>query len=198
MNEIAMIEAAQPDVNLARWMGRREAFNLVAGACTAADIDILRAIRDDKSYRSLGVNWADFCIHHVRVNRRTVDRSIANLNEFGPSFFLVTQMAYISAADYRRIARHVSSDAISVDGTMVALLPENRDAVSQAVTELLRRLEAEQPKPIPAAFDSLLKRCRNVADALGAVESDLDLDQRAALAEALSAIHSAAAALGVA
>jgi len=201
MNEMVQADAGNgggENANLFRLMGRREAFNLVAGACSAADIETLRAIRDEKSYKIMNCNWPDFCIRYLRVNRRTVDRAIANLNEFGASYFLVTQMAYISAAEYRRIARHVTGGAINVDGTMVALLPENRQAVSQAVTELLRRLEAEQPKPAPACFDALLKRCRNVADALAALEVGLDGGQKAALAEAVAAIRSAAADLGVA
>jgi len=194
MNET--METEGPDVNLFRWIGRREAFNLVGGACTGADIEILRRIRDEKSYRRLNCNWAEFCVQYLRVNRRTVDRAIANLNEFGPSFFLVTQMAYISAAEYRRIARHVNDEGINVGGAIVALLPENRQEIANAVGELLRRLDAEEPKPVPPVFDSLLKRCHNVAEALSAVETGLDSAQKAALAEAVSAIQSAAAGLG--
>jgi len=197
MNEIIENNVGAGEADLSRWMGRRETFSLIAGVCTAADVASLRFLRDSKSYRSTGSNWAEFCIEYLRVNRRTADRAIANLNEFGPSFFLVTQMAHINPAEYRRIARHISGDAINLDGTMVALLPENRQAVSDAVRELLRRLDAEQPKPAPAAFDALLKRCRNVAETLSSIEDGLDGDQKAALADAIGAIRSAAEGLGV-
>jgi hypothetical protein len=40
---------------LNRWMGRREAFGLVAGRCAAADIETLRQIREQKLY-----SWTKF------------------------------------------------------------------------------------------------------------------------------------------
>src|SRR5262249_13199135 len=48
-------------VELGNWMGRREAFGLMAGRCSAADAECLRRMRDDRSYRDLNCSWEDFC-----------------------------------------------------------------------------------------------------------------------------------------
>ena len=41
----------KPDANLDRWLGRREAFGLIAGRCSAAEVESLRRIRTEKLYR---------------------------------------------------------------------------------------------------------------------------------------------------
>jgi hypothetical protein len=71
---------------LGQWMGRREAFGLIAGRCSAADIEILRRMKEEKLYATLDCTWDEFCTRHLHVSRRTVDTEIAYLREFGPAF----------------------------------------------------------------------------------------------------------------
>jgi hypothetical protein len=99
------------EVNLGRWLGRREAFGLIAGRCSAAAAESLRHIRDEKLYRGVSRNWDEFCSAYVGVSRRNVERNIRLLEEFGPAFFHVSQIAHIGPEEYRAIAEHVSMEA---------------------------------------------------------------------------------------
>ena len=44
---------------LGQWLGRKQAFSLVASKTSAADIECLKQIRDKKLYRARGVDWAE-------------------------------------------------------------------------------------------------------------------------------------------
>ena len=203
MNEVAKYEDPGKggknlaSVELGRWMGRRDAFGLMAGRATAADIESLRRTRDDKLYRELDCTWAQFCTLHLNVARRSVDRAIGHLQEFGPAFFHITQLAHIGPKDYRAIAGHVNDKGVEADGGVVALLPENSEKVSAAVARLLKRIEPKKRKPTPPSFDSALRRCQSVADLLEELQLDLDVEQRVELAAAVAGIRQVAAGLGV-
>jgi orotidine-5'-phosphate decarboxylase len=190
-------QAGLAGIELGQWMGRREAFGLVAGRCSAADVESLRRIREDKMYRELDCSWAEFCAHHLHVARRSVDRAIGYLQEFGPAFFHVTQLAHIGPKEYRAIAQHVSERGVDVDGNVVALLPENGQKVAAAVTELLKRLQPQCRRPPALSFDAALKRCTEAAEMLEALPARLETRQKLDLASALCNIRIAAAGLGV-
>ena len=104
-------EALGESFELGTWLGRRQAFGLIAGRCSAADAECLRNIRDHKLYRVRGVNWRQFCIRYAGISRAYANRLIQQLEEFGPNYFHVSQMARISAETYRRIAGAVSQYA---------------------------------------------------------------------------------------
>ena len=125
---VAPASAEQPDArafNLARWLGRREAFGTIAGRCSAADVECLRQIRNQKLFQDLAPSWDEFCTKDLRLSRRKVDRDIRYLEEFGPPFFLLAQLVRITPQQYRAIAPHVAGDGIHVDGRVVALLESN-------------------------------------------------------------------------
>jgi hypothetical protein len=197
MDKIATFEAGLPAVELGRWMGRREAFGIMAGQCSAADVESLRRIRQEKSYRALDCTWADFCRSHLHVARRSVDRAIGYLQEFGPAFFHLTQLVHISPGEFRSIAQHVTDRGLEVDGNVIALLPENSRQVTAAVGDLLKRLEPDECVPPPPAFDDVLKRCRAAAEMLVTLPPKLTPRQRQDLASAVNDIRTAAEALGV-
>jgi hypothetical protein len=185
---------------LGRCMGRREAFGLVAGRCSAADIETLRQIREQKLYKQLGHSWAECCTLDLHVARRSVDREIGYLEEFGPEFFHVRQMTHISPKDYRAIASYITKEGVHLNGTAVALLPENSPQVSAAVAELLKRIEPKERRPaaVPVSFDAALKRCHTVTEMLGVMPEPLDVNQKLDLGAAIAELRSAAAGLGVA
>src|SRR5579872_6964299 len=78
MNEAVenMPAPASADVQgilLGQWMGHREAFGLIAGRCSAADIEILRRMKEERLYATLDCTWDEFCTRHLHVARRTGD-----------------------------------------------------------------------------------------------------------------------------
>ncbi|MBZ5729287.1 MAG: hypothetical protein LAP87_30470 [Acidobacteriia bacterium] len=202
MNEVIETRNSLPQeagaaVDLGRWLGRREAFGLMAGRCSAAEVESLRRIREQKAYQQVARNWSEFCTRHLKIHRRTVDRAIGYLQEFGPAFFHITQLTHISAKDYRAIARHVCEEGVNADGNVVALLPENSEKLSAAITGLLQRIAPKENAARPVSFDAAVKRCQAIGEMLEAMPAPLDLRQKAELASAVCDIRRAAASLGV-
>jgi hypothetical protein len=99
-------------LDLGIWLGRRQAFSVVAGRCSAADAECLRQIRESKSYRALYLTWDQFCKERVGITRPMVERIIRQLEEFGPAFFQLSSILRITADEYRGIAGSVSEDGV--------------------------------------------------------------------------------------
>lgn len=201
MNEVINKSAGEQAADagatsLAQWMGRREAFSLVAGRCSAADIEIIRRIREEKLYAIHNCNWDEFCTRHLRVSRRTVDREVAHLREFGPAFFTVRQLTHIAPDDYRKIAPHVNADGITVDGALVPLDPRHGESLTAAVERLLEESGASRAGAAAGSFDSILKRCRSAARAFDSFQGALDEDQMRELTRVVADLRNAAANLG--
>jgi hypothetical protein len=190
------VEIDPLSLTLGKSMGRREAYGLVVGRSSAAEIESLRRLREEKLYRKLNCTWAEFCKRHLRVHRRTVDRAISCLEEFGPVFFHVTRLIHINAREYRSIADHVNEAGLHLDEEVIALLPEHAPQLSAAVDELLQRIEPTEHKAASPSFDAALHRCRSIAEMLQALSLDLDDRQKDDLAAAVREIRAAAAALG--
>lgn len=196
--ELSNMEPAQnAAVNLGRWLGRREAFGLIAGRCSAAEAESLRRIRDERSYLQVAKTWAEFCERRLGIHPRKVQRTLRLLDEFGPSYFHVAQMAHVTPDEYRAIARHVSEEGVRLDGAVVALLPENTEQVSAAVAELIERERPAKAAPAECAADTVLKRCGSAADELAAFAGGLDPVQRLKLTSELCRLLRAAASHGV-
>ncbi len=190
-----MDQIVAPDVELGRWIGRREAFALIAGRCSAAEAESLRRIRNEKMYKQDYPSWEEFCTKRLGVSRRHIDRTLRLLDEFGPAYFHVAQMAHVTPEEYRAIAPHVSADGVRVDGAVVALLPENSEQVSAAVAELLTREKPAKAKPA-LSLDAVVKRCESLAESLSALEGELNLPQRSALTRAVHRLRTVAVAKG--
>jgi hypothetical protein len=197
-DEITVPDAPTPDgVYLGRWLGRREAFALVAGRCSAAEAEGLRHIRERKLYRGVAGNWDEFCSAHVGASRRNVERNIRLLEEFGPAFFYISQIAHIGPEEYRAIAEHVDSEGVHLDGAVAPLLPENGAEVAAAVSELLRRVQPQPAETGEPCFEPVLRRCQAAARMLAASTADLNPLDKMELAEALVSLRQSAAARGV-
>lgn len=184
-------------VDLGRWLGRREAFAAVAGRCSAAEAQSLRTVRDSKLYKKVEGSWEEFCKNRLGVSRRHVDRILRVLDEFGPEYFHIAQMTHVTAEEYRAIAPHIGPEGVRMDGAVVALLPENSEQVSSAVSELLRREKPQPAKPAPSAAETVLERCEAAAGALRVLEGVLDRPQQLRLCGAIACIVRAAADKGV-
>jgi hypothetical protein len=179
-------------IDFGRWMGRREAFT------PPPTLKACAAFRDDQKYQQANCTWDEFCTQHLRISRRKVDREIAYLDQFGPAFFTLRQLAKVSVREYAAIAEHVSEDGIHFDSEVIALLPDNSAQLATAVDTLVQRAEDAAPKPAAAPpFDALLKRFHGAAEGLRALEGELDIAELRSIAGAIAEILAAAAYQGI-
>src|SRR5262249_13915878 len=119
------IPAPDDEFKLGAMMGRREAFGIIAGRCSAAEANCLRRIREEKLYKTKAGDWRTFCRVHLGLSRSLADKIIRLLDEFGPDYFEVAQLARISAESFRQIASCVKDKALHVNGEAIVLIPEN-------------------------------------------------------------------------
>jgi hypothetical protein len=178
------------DLHLGTLLGRRQAFSLIAGRCSAADAASLREIRDQKSYRNLGIGWKQFCCDHVGMSHTHANRLIGYLDEFGPEYFDLSQLTGISADEYRAIAPAIKDQAVHYDGQVIALLPENTGKLTAAVSELRREApRAAATAPAPSTAERLRRLERRSADLVAEIRelsgSQLEPLERARLASIL-------------
>ena len=167
--------AAEGSANeLNRWLGRREAFSLVAGRCSAADVECMRRIRDDKLYLGHARDWEEFCEQELQMSRSKVNQLIGLREKYGPEYFHIAQITRISVADYRAIAPAVSAQGIAWNGEVIALDPENAGRIATAVSALRTAAAARTEPPfrdrlaaLDAASDRLLNQFRELAEGGG-------------------------------
>jgi hypothetical protein len=133
-------------LDLGTWLGRKQAFALISGRCSAADAECLRRLRNEKHYLMLGMNWDDFCTKKLGMSRPTADRVIRNLEEFGPKYFELAAVLRIPADQYRQIAAAVTDGGVVCDGETIEISPGNAPRLAQAV-ETLRGATQESPEP---------------------------------------------------
>jgi hypothetical protein len=153
-------------LHLGAWLGRHQAFGLIANRCSAADAECLKAIRDGGEYKQLGMSWDAFCEKHAGVSRVQANRQIHYLEEFGANYFRLSEVMAISPDTYRLIAGAVTEEGIECDGQRVALTPENRGKVAAAVKAIRSKADARSADGAP--LDSLRKKLDAlVADAYG-------------------------------
>jgi hypothetical protein len=196
MSKSVAKQTPETALDLGRWLGRREAFALIAGRCSAAEAESLRRLREGKQYKNVSPSWEEFCGRHLGASRRHIDRILRLLDEYGPSYFTVAQMTHVTPEEYRAIAPHVSGDGLNVDGAAIALIPENSAKVAAGVADLLKRERPAKGKEACSA-DLVLKRFDAVADMLGEVEGLLNIDQQIKLAATLRRMEAAAARCGL-
>jgi hypothetical protein len=158
--EIQNNQAKQHELfELGQWMGRKQAFSLVAGKTAAADVECLRSIRDSKLYRAKDLDWAGFCKEHVGVTKAYANRLIRHLEKFGPNYFHLSQVMRISADTYSQIAPAVSDAGITFRGETIAISPENSGKIVAAVSALCARVPAKQRVRAIAAALKRLDAC---------------------------------------
>lgn len=143
-------------MSLGAWLGRHQAFGLIANRCSAADAECLKAIRDGGDYKQLGLTWEQFCAKHAGVSRVHADRQIHYLEEFGANYFRLADVMPISPETYRLIAGAVSDEGLECNGERIPLARENRDKVAAAVTAI--RARAKTGKAGSAVIGGVRKR----------------------------------------
>jgi len=114
------------------WLGRGQAFAMVANLSLAAQAECLRNIRDSASYQSVCRTWEQFCTQFLGTSRRHVDQLIHNLEEFGAAYFRLSQIVKISPEAYRQLNPRIEGEEIEIAGEMFALTPENAGSIRRA------------------------------------------------------------------
>jgi hypothetical protein len=184
-NNTLNVAAAHADgaesLELGAWIGRHQAFGLIANMCSAADAECLREIREKKYYRVIGLTWEEFCNRHTGVDRKTADRIVERLQEFGEAYFNLSQIMPIQPARYRQLAANVTGNTLEFDGQKIPITPEHAPQIVEAVRTLRSRLEREQAKthcPF-LALANRLDRCHT--ELAGAVRRGIGDSDRAVL-----------------
>jgi hypothetical protein len=140
---IATASKLQDAVDLGTWMGRKQAFSLIAGRCSAADAECIRQMRSKRAYRALGLNWDRFCRERLGICRATADLIVRQLEEFGPAFFTLAQVMHITADEYRRISSAVSGEKLLHAGEEIPIETGNAPRLAAAIEDMRRQREAE-------------------------------------------------------
>src|SRR5260370_9140394 len=109
---------------LGTWLGRHQAFALISSKCSAADAECLRQIRDNKYYKAIGLTWEEFCSRHAGVDRKTADRIVERLEEFGEAYFNLSQLLPIQPPGDRLLASNVTRNTLDADAPPCPLPPE--------------------------------------------------------------------------
>jgi hypothetical protein len=174
---------------LGQWMGRRQAFALIAGKTAAADVECLRRIRDGNLFRAKRVDWAGFCEQYAGVTSSYANRLIRQFEEFGPNYFDLSKIVRISAESYRKISQSVGDDGIAFGDEKIAISPENSDKIADAVKALREQAGdaneySKPPEKGVAAARRRLLAC--VAEMTRLFEGGLEDGDREELANAIS------------
>jgi hypothetical protein len=168
-------------MELGVWLGRSQAFRLVAAHCGAAEAQSLKAIKDNEAYKELGMNWEDFCGKCVGLHRSNVEEIIRRFEEFGPAYFKLAELMRIKPAAYRRIESAVSpaEECLVVAGEKIPFTRDNVQRLVEAVGAMVRRKADEDA----GSVDRAAKRLQlAVAQLRGFINKKLDAADRFLLA----------------
>ena len=163
------VDAGQETLlNLGKWLGRHQAFGLIANQCSAGDAECLKIIRENEEFKKLGLSWEEFCIGHAGVSRAYADRLIQYLEEFGTNYFRMAELMQISAETYRLIAASVGDDGMEINGENIPINRANRRKILAAVRAKRTNAEpraARQPKVASARkrLDGFFLEARAIA-----------------------------------
>jgi hypothetical protein len=156
----SMIKQAQADeavLSLGKVLGQSMAFGTIAGRCSAAQAAALQQARTEKTYRSFGMTWKEFCPKHLRMSGTQADEIIRLLREFGPDYFENTESVRISPDTYRLVAPFIQEKTLRVEGETLELNSANVQKVAKCVRESQRALPPPA-EPAPAALLNLSDR----------------------------------------
>jgi hypothetical protein len=143
---VSYMKQIPKSINAATWVGRQQAFAVMATKCTLAQAECLRQIRESRAYEAYGLTWEKFCRQHAGIARSQADRLIHQLNEFGATYFRLSELVNISDATYRQLAPRIHGDTIEIGGQQLAIIPENAPKLRAGIHKLrgeLRTLQTE-------------------------------------------------------
>jgi hypothetical protein len=159
---------------LGKLLGRREAFNIVAARCSAADAKLLRQIRNEKLYLDLVKDWAQCCTELLHTNKDTANRIIKCIDEFGDGYFEAAQFTRMSPATYRLIEPSIRDHALHYKGEAIAFIAENAEKITAAVAELRNSAKPPAPAASAPAEDPVLRLERRCSEVVKELEAAVD------------------------
>lgn len=125
-----------------KMIGRHEAFGMIAGKATAAWAECLKRLKEAKAYKVFGLTWEEFCPRQLSISRDTADRVIKDYNEFGATYFALSQVTRISRENYRMIAGKVTEGQLDIGGELISITKANQPRIE----EYIRNLDAERER----------------------------------------------------
>jgi hypothetical protein len=169
-------------LDLGAWIGKTQAFGLIANRCSAAEAECLQHIRETRAYESLNLSWEEFCAQHVGIARSWADDLIRRLQEFGPGYFQLARITSVSAESYRLLAPSIGEKGIELDGQTIALTPENAPRIRRAILDLRADLRRARDNARDPGISQLQTRFDNWFDQLEMLKPNpLDTSTRAAV-----------------
>ncbi|MGO9263003.1 MAG: hypothetical protein ACLQU1_43005 [Bryobacteraceae bacterium] len=165
-------QATEDWIDMGAWVGRQQAFALIANKCSAAQALSLKQMKDTGCHDKLGLTWDDFCQRYIGLSRRHADRVISQYEEFGAAYFRLSTLARISAEDYREIAAALEDNCIEIDGEQVPIVPENAARIRAFVRSRRSPRPAEpkassppaDPNAVPPSVPGLYFRLRALVE----------------------------------
>jgi len=127
-------------IDAGAWVGRQQAFAVIASKCSAAQAVALQQVKQSRSYESLGLTWEQFCRQHAGISRSYADDLIGRLDEFGAAYFRLCEIARISPETYREIAGSVTAETIEIEGESLPLTHANAARIRSALKRLREQL----------------------------------------------------------
>jgi hypothetical protein len=134
---VISFEEAPADLDLTPWTGPLDPPPASAADARIAQVTSLRRIRDERLYLGLTRTWEEFCERHLFISRRSIDRGIRRLREFGPAFFRVSEFVPIGSQEYRLIREHISAEGVRSEGELIPFDDTDDERLVMAITELL-------------------------------------------------------------
>jgi hypothetical protein len=147
--------------NLGSWIGRRQAFNALSGQALSAETECLRYIRDNRLYLNRTANWPDFCDHYVGISRAQIDRTIQCLDEFGETYFHLSQLIRISPATYRALRPHITDDGLTYNDEVIPISFDEVPRLIAAVNALRPRKPAPPRTIVINTFENIAAQLRD-------------------------------------
>ena len=178
------METPREWIDAGAWVGRQQAFAMIANSCSAAQALCLKQVRETRLYEKIELSWEEFCKEYAGISRSQADRLIQQYEEFGDAYFRLSEIARISPETYRQIASQVSDEGLEFDGRKLALIPENGPKIRAAIQTLRAQLQQASDASQPASpgitqllirMDALLEEVATMGRRL------LDASERAGL-----------------
>ena len=149
-------ETTEAILNLGTWLGRKQAFGLMAGRCTVAEIECLVEVCDGKLYLAIEPTFEAYCKNHLGITARTANRLIRQFKQQGPNLARLNSFTRIKPSEYRLFAAAVTEEGFFYNGETIPLEPENAPKLAQAV-DAIRRESAPEPEPLDPAAQAFAK-----------------------------------------
>ena len=181
----------QPEgsLDLGAWIGRQQAFAVLANKCSAAQALALKQMKDSATHLQLGLTWVEFCPRHLGISSRQANRIIAQYEEFGEAYFRLSTLARITAEDYRALSPSIDEDSLEIDGERVPIAPENAFRIRAFVRSQRSHRPASSPEPLAAFLIRAKARHRELIEAVcRRVRAGLPESQRKAWNDLLLAV----------